>query len=464
MATDYLNALGVGAGFDTKKIVSALVDADKASKQSSIDRRTKDVSASVSGMAKLKSSLTTLQTAFKLVDDKSDFNFSSVSNSAPTLLSANFDASTALPGTYKVNVSQLAQNDVIQSSSYTSNTTDQNSATAATITIQVGSGTVETVSLAAGSGSLNDIVTGINALAADVTARVVETSTGNYRVVVEGPQGASNALTITDSVFGLATSGNKIQSAQNATVSVNGLSISSASNQVNGLVPGLKLNLMAVTSNDVVLSVTRDTTVAKAAITDLVNAYNTFEGVIKELTASGSKTTDEGSLKTDASVRAIRAKVRGFLTSDSSSPGTSKKNMTDIGISLQRNGTFKINQSTLGSALTSYYSDITKMFSADSDNQTSSSTASRGMAGDVVNLIETYLGYKGLVATREASYTKTQVKLTADQTALDKKMATVEARYTKQFSTMNRIMEEMKSTQKYLESQLDNLPFTSKNN
>ena len=112
MAVDYLQALGVGAGFDTKQIVTALVDADKASKQSSIDRGTKDVEANVSGMAQLKSSLSTLQSAFKRVDDKRDFNFSTVSNSDPSLISANFDTSTALPGTYKVSVSQLAQNDV----------------------------------------------------------------------------------------------------------------------------------------------------------------------------------------------------------------------------------------------------------------------------------------------------------------------------------------------------------------
>ena len=30
MATDYLQAMGVGAGFDTKKIVTAIVDAEKA--------------------------------------------------------------------------------------------------------------------------------------------------------------------------------------------------------------------------------------------------------------------------------------------------------------------------------------------------------------------------------------------------------------------------------------------------
>ena len=117
MAVDYLNAMGVGAGFDTKAIVSAIVAADKAGEQSKIDRHTKDVDASVSGMAKLKSSLTTLQTAFEKVNDKRDFNVSVLNNSAPEKVYASFDASASVPGTYKISVSQLAQNDVYQSDS-----------------------------------------------------------------------------------------------------------------------------------------------------------------------------------------------------------------------------------------------------------------------------------------------------------------------------------------------------------
>ena len=674
MATDYLQALGVGAGFDTKAIVTALVDAEKAPKQSAIDRRTKDVDASVSGMAQLKSSLTTLQTAFQSVDDKRDFNFSTLANSAPTILSAQFDTDTALPGTYKVSVSQLAQNDVYQSAAvaealevdtytlsgainasgsasftyggitYTqafntdsattmsglvaainagaagstvtafatnsttftitkdagsdtqmtkgviggttdgstsvtgstadttagigATTVDQNGTSAATVVIQVGSGAAETVTLASGSTSLADLVTGINALNADVSARLVETSTGSYRVVVEGPQGSDNALTITDSVFGLQTTnvpevdtytlgagvatngsavftyngttytqafdtsdvvtltaltaqitaadssvtaangtsgtvftitrnvgsdtqmtkgtiggtsngsaaltistadttngsdGNKIQSAQNAAVSVNGLSVSSASNQLNGVIPGVKLDLMATTSSAVVLSVGRDTSVAQAAITNLVDVYNTFEGVIKGLSGSATATEDEGSLKEDAAVRAIRTKVRAFLTASSSTPGASKGSMADIGVSLQKDGLFKVNQVTLGSALTNYYADITQMFSANTDDQSAFGTASRGIAGDLVNQISSYLASDGVIKLRETSYTTTKAAITTEQKALDTKMESVEARYTKQFSTMSKIMDEMKSTQEYLESSLGNLPFTAKN-
>ena len=676
METDYLQALGAGAGFDTKKIVTAIVDAEKAVKQSSIDRRTADVDAQVSGMAQVKSSLQTLRTAFARVDDKVDFNFSSLNNSAPTTISANFDSSNALPGTYKVSVSQLAQNDVYQSASvsetlevdtYTLSgavsssgsasftyggvtytkafdtdaattmaglvaainagsagstvtaaatnstvftltkdagsdtqmtkgtiagttdgsttlsisiadttagvgaaTVDQNGTSAATVVIQVGSGAAETVTLAAGSTSLTDLVTGINALTADVSARIVETSDGSYRIVVEGPQGGDNALTITDSVFGLQTTnvlevdtytlgaavssggsasftyegttytqafdtdaattlsglvaainagsagatvtaaatsgtvftitkdsasdtqmskgsiggtsngdealtistadttngsdGNKIQAAQNATLSVNGLAVSSASNQVDGVVSGLKLNLMGVTSADVVLSVSRDTSVAKAAIIDLVTAYNSFDSVIQGLTASGSTTTDEGGLKSDTSITALRTKVRSFLISDSSTPGTTMMRMSDIGVSLNRSGSFIVDETTLSTALTNYYSDITQMFSANTDNMTSYGAASRGIAGDLVTQIDTYLSFDGLVKLREKSYSNKTSTLTTEQAALDKKMISIEARYTKQFSTMSKIMDEMKSTQDWLESSLGNLPYTSDNN
>ena len=675
METDYLQALGVGAGFDTKKIVTALVTAEKAGKQSAIDRRTSDVDASVSGMAKLKSSLKTLQTAVQKVDDQNEFNFSSLTNSAPTAISASFDSSISLPGTYKISVSQLAQNDVYQADAvsdvlevdtYTLNaavsssgsvsfthggitytkafdtdaattmsglvaainagtagstvtaavtsstvftitndsgsdtqmtkgtisgtsngsaaltistadttagigavTVDQNGTSVATVVIKVGSGAAETITLAAGSTSLTDLVTGINALTADVSARLVETSSGSYRVVVEGPQGSDNALTITDSVFGLQTTnvqevdtytlgaavssggsasftfggttytqafdtnaattmsglvaainagsagstvtaaatsgtvftitndtssdtqltkgtiggtsdnstplavtiadttngsdGNKIQSAQNATLSVNGLSISSASNEVNSVVPGLELNLLATTTTPVVMSVSRDTSVAKQAIIDLVAAYNTFEGVFKGLTAVGSVTEEAGSLKSDSSIRSIREVVRGFLLADSSTPGTSKQGFTDIGISVQRNGSFLVDSTVLGAALSSNYTDITKMFTGNTDNQSRYSPDGRGIAGDIANTISGYLAYDGIVKLRESSYATKKTALTTDQAALDKKMASVEARYTKQFSTMSKIMDEMKSTQEYLESQLDNLPFTSNN-
>ena len=103
------------------------------------------------------------------------------------------------------------------------------------------------------------------------------------------------------------------------------------------------------------------------------------------------------------------------------------------------------------------------MFSADTDDQSTFGIASRGIAGDLVKQISSYLASDGVVKLRETSYTKTKAALTIEQKALDTKMESIEARYTKQFSTMSKIMDEMKSTQDYLESSLGNLPFTANN-
>ena len=73
--TDLVNALGGGAGFDTKALVNTLVAAEKASSQATIDRKSTGLEAKVSGTGQLKSALQTLKTAFEVVDDKRDFNF-----------------------------------------------------------------------------------------------------------------------------------------------------------------------------------------------------------------------------------------------------------------------------------------------------------------------------------------------------------------------------------------------------
>ena len=49
-----------------------------------------------------------------------------------------------------------------------------------------------------------------------------------------------------------------------------------------------------------------------------------------------------------------------------------------------------------------------------------------------------------------------------DQTTLDDRKASIEARYTKQFTAMNRIMEEMNALKEYLDAQLDALPNNNK--
>jgi flagellar hook-associated protein 2 len=173
---------------------------------------------------------------------------------------------------------------------------------------------------------------------------------------------------------------------------------------------------------------------------------------------------DGGSLRTDSSIKAIRETMRNFMYIDSTTAGANVKNMMDIGVSVDRSGVYQIDDAKLALNLSSNFDEITQMFSANTDDQNSYGAASRGIAGDLMVQIDNYLSSSGIFKTRESSYASIQKDLVDDQSSLDDSMVRVEARYSKQFSNMNKIMDEMKSMQEYLEGQLDNLPFTSDNN
>jgi flagellar hook-associated protein 2 len=466
ISTDYVNALGAGSGLDTKAIVSAMVEAERAPKQSSIDRNTADVEAKVSGLAQVKSSLSTLKTAFSALNDKSDFNFSALGNSQPTAVYAGFDGSLAQPGSYSIKVNSLAKAEIRQSTASNSSTADLNAGAALTFTVQVGTGTAETITISAGNSSLTNAATAINNLNIGVSAWVVEVSTGSYKMLMQGPTGTANNITITDSqdTFGLNDTGNTVQTSDNASVEMNGVAVSRANNVVDDLIPGVNLELMATTTEPAVISITRDMTQAQSAISKVVTAYNDFEAVIKNITSSLGTGDDAGSLRTDSSIKAIRETMRNFMYIDSTTAGANVKNMMDIGVSVDRSGVYQIDDAKLALNLSSNFDEITQMFSANTDDQNSYGAASRGIAGDLMVQIDNYLSSSGIFKTRESSYSSIQKDLVDDQSSLDDSMVRVEARYSKQFSNMNKIMDEMKSMQEYLKGQLDNLPFTSDNN
>jgi len=466
ISTDYVNALGAGSGLDTKKIVSAMVTSEKASSQSSIDRRTVDVESKISSMAKVKSALTNLNDAFTKLDDKDDFNLSALSNSDPNTVYAQFDGSVTTPGAYSLTVNQLAKGEIRQSQTYASATTDVASGAAHSFTLQTGNGVVHTVDLAAGNVSLTSVASAINTLDAGVSAWVVETSSGSFQLLVQGVSGADNGITIGDSgdLLGLNVANNKVQAAQNSEATMNGVSVSRSTNVISDLIPGVSLELSKTNATPVVVAITQDSSAAQLAITQMVDAYNEFEKTMKDLTGAINSEGQTGLLKSDSAIKGIQQTMRNFMTGVSSTPGAAYSSLTDIGIELQRSGEFKVDTQKLVTAIKSNYGEVTKMFSANTNNESPYGDKSRGIAGDLVTQISDYLSSSGIITQRNSTYTKTQTGLEDSQTALDLRMEKVEARYTSQFTTMNRIMDEMKSTQDYLESQLENLPFTSDNN
>lgn len=465
VSMDYLNTLGAGSGLDTQAIVTAMVEAAKANKQSTIDRRTVAVTADISSMAKVKSALMHLRTAFATLNDAHDFHFSSVSNSGSSYVKTTLDGNVAQTGSYNIQVNRLAKAQVPQSHAFAAVTADLSPAEAVDFTITVGSGAVHTVSLAAGEVTLAKAAEAINDLGIGVSAWVVQTDTEQYQLLLQGPTGAANALTINDpdDLFGFNAEDAIVQQAEDAEVVVNGVRVTRATNAIHDVIPGLHMDLQNTSAASFNVSVLRDPAAAQAAITDLVAAVNAFEAIMEEVTAVKDANGDAGPLKDDTGIKTIRDQLRDIFMAASSTPGDTVKSLSSMGISIQRTGDFAVNDLKLATALKDHFNDIVQLFSANTNDHSSYGVSARGLAGDMVKAIDDYLAFDGLIQSRENAYSDIQSTLQTEQTVLDKRMSAIEERYTKEFIAMNKIMDEMKNMQKYLENQLENLPFTAGN-
>lgn len=463
MAIDYVNALKAGSGLDTKVLVEAIVGASRAPQQSQIDRRKSGVETEISGLAQLKSAMAGLRTAMGQLNDQREFSFPALSNSKPDNIFASFsNTGTQQAGMHEIKVTQLARQAVHVSSPQSSADGDLLGAQG-TFTFTVGSNSPVTLTLAADNSSLNDLASAINAEDAGASARVIQTGDGNYQLFLESDKpGTANAVTVSAGLFGIDASAE--QAAQDASFTYNGVSMSRSSNQVTDLIPGVDLDLMEADTNTTVrIEVSQGKAGAVAAIEGLVAAYNLFEGAAADLSALENAEGEQGALYGDSAVRALRAKFRDMFLDEGSTKGANIKRMGDMGVNFDRYGVLQLDSTKLEAALDSHYDEVRKFFTADTNDQLAYGEADRGLAGDLIKMVDDYLGAGGIMLSREQSNARLLTRIDEDQARLDTRMEDLEVRTTTQFTVMNRIMDEMKNLQSYLDSQMENLPFTKKN-
>ena len=193
-------------------------------------------------------------------------------------------------------------------------------------------------------------------------------------------------------------------------------------------------------------------------IVGFVEAYNTTKKEFDALTSSEL----DGELRGDIVIRSTLRDIKNILTNISSTPGSNLTRLSDLGISINKNGTFDINETTLGSAISSNFSDIKKVFSADTTDQSDIGIASRGIAGDLSKVIGDLQRSDGYFTTRTTTLNN---HIDDDREALsdlDERMVKLQERYERQFLSMQKIIDEMDNTRDNLISSFENLPFTNR--
>ena len=458
-SVDYVNLLGAGAGFDTKALVAALVEAERLPKKNAIDAKIDDATVELSGISEAAATLETLRASSRTLDDAFDFNFYSVSNSQTSALTVSATGE-AKEASHSITVTSVAAEERRVSGEFASQGTTINGGAAFDLTVTIGSSSPvsHTVSISSGSANPVGIVSAINEANLGLTAELLQTgASSGYKIQIIGETGSEEAFSITSPPSDLSFSSTK--TAADAVLTVDGVTFTRSSNTFTDVISGANISLHSATSGSATVSLNNDNSVAKAAIESFVDQVNASMGDFKTLIDSSK----DGALSSNSVFRQIFRDLMAIFTNESSTPGTSITRLTDIGLSFSREGTLEIDESTLDSMLSSNFTEIRKIFSADTDNQTRLGDASRGIAGDLAKMISDVTGSSGYFSLRTSTIEDKSNEYATDLEELEERLLRIEARYTKQFSAMQQVVNEMNSLRDSLTSTFENLPYSNKN-
>lgn len=421
-----------GSSLDVASIVSQLMEVEKQP-LTKIDAKISVSTVKISTLGQFKSQLSALQTALTDLQTPSNFSAWSAKFSTDGVATADL-ASTAVAGSYQMEVSKLALPSIWNVSGFVS----------------------ESVALAwyndAAQASVNS--------GADAT--VFKAADGQYVLSLKAKASGLTAGSAVDSAISSATLpanhvATRYQASQNAEFKLNGVSFTRATNTVSDALTGVSLNLSATTNAPITLTVAQAESSARPKLDALVKAYNDLQTFYKAQTVASADVATRGVLNSDFAVGSMmRQLLNGLmmpLTGVNGAALTGQKDLTALGLKLQDDGQLAVDDTLLSKAST-LQSRLANGLTIGYDSASGKDLATR---------ISDMLSAGGMLQERISNEQKVQKDLNTRKTTLQDKLVSVQARYTAQYAALDALLFQLNSTSDSLKSALDGLTASQKN-
>ena len=367
-----ISALGVGNGINFVQLASDLSEATYSVQRTNIETRNEGLESRISSASLLRSSLLDLASALgdrvrngdlaprADVGDPSVVNVSTTSGIVPS-------------GSYSLEVSQLADSQMLVMPSYTSK---DDLVGEGSLRIRFGEISGTTFSEDTSQSALDITVEAtdtLETLAGKITAdsngslqAYVAEGTSGAQLVIKGNEGAQNGFILEPtSASGTPSAapgdltylgwdpasdtGELRESAQDALFSLDTVQLSSASNTVTGLPEGLTFDLTATNVGaPTSISFTNDTSAITSVMTDFVAALNDVATFLAEEGAALG-----GTLGNDPGARELKRDL-ARLSSEVVMPGAEEgepSTLGDLGLTTTRDGRFELDTTRLNETL-----------------------------------------------------------------------------------------------------------------
>lgn len=394
-----ITATGIGTGLDVESLVAQLVLAEVGPAETRLNSTEATYQAELSAYGMVKSALSSFQTSVNIASAAASYQGKAVTSSLSSAVSVTA-ANGAGAATYDVEVTALATNQSLASGSYTTTTdvvgtgtlsialgtttSDGGAPPVYSFTQQTGTTAVDVV-IDSSNQTLSGVRDAINAAGAGVTASIVNDGSGYRMVLTSDATGAENSLNITVTGDGDADNTNNAglsrlayhaddasarnltenRAAADAAFSVNGLSITSASNVVSTAVDDVSFTLKEVTTSSVSIAVSENTATAKSAVTGFVDAYNQVIITLNGLTAYDTELQAASTLTGDATVRTLASNIRNLMNDSVANVAGTFSTLAELGITTKvLDGTLTVDDEALDAVLASDPLDVANVLAS----------------------------------------------------------------------------------------------------
>lgn len=432
-----INFGGLASGLDTEAIIAAVMGAEKIP-LTRIQAQKSTVDAAQSTVSSISGRLATLKNAALALSTTSGYTAFKTSSSDTAIVSSATGAASA--GSFDITVQQLAKEQRTYSNAQTTNTTALGQS--GSLSLQVGAGGTPANIAIAATDSLADIAVKINGSGLRVGAAVIYDGTA-YRLQVRGlDTGAANAITFgeTGTSLGLGTPANTVQSAQDSKMVVDGMTITRATNQVVGVVPGVTLALTKTTTNPVTVRVENDSSALTTKLATFVSSYNDAVSASQAAAGWGSFKASNTMLAGDSTLRSVLDKLSRSI--GGVVPGTSGRYTTlgSIGLNSTKDGKIALDEAKLKLALEADPTGVSKLFVNDP------ALGSTGAMKAVMTAVDqSATNANSLLKTKIESLGKQSTKLDDDVASYSRRMDLLETQMRRRYTELETVVAKYKS-------------------
>lgn len=298
-----------------------------------------------------------------------------------------------------------------------------------------------------GSDSLDTIIKQINEKAGFATASLVNDGSPNapYRLALSAvATGAAGELLVDGDLFGGFTTLSKAQDAALLIGSsdTGGILVTSSSNTLDNVVPGLKLNLVSASDDPVTVSVNRDFNALLTTMKKFADDYNALTKRLTELGSYNPDTERAGVLLGDAAVRNTENRMRRLVTDRIPGSTGALRRLADLGFKLGEGAQLSFDEEKFRAAY-------------EADPQAVIDFFAREETGAAIYIEEQLKGLteeNGIIKKRETSLAEQKETFSNRVDALNQLLEFKRNRYMRQFLAMERALGQLQSQQSSLQT------------